>query len=456
MKIIDKSKSVYLLTQEQPELIALLYDLGFTEIKNPIVRKTVGKYMTLERGAKMKNIPWDTVVKGLHKAGYEIGMTRASISDEKVEELRDLLQRLHAGEDLALLRERFREQFHNVDVEEIMAAEKALMEGGVPAKEIQKLCDLHSALFQNQRAYSPSLTLPELDEAHPLKHFETELSAIEALLEKTNTLLGSTATDEESLQSLSAELAQIPIHYAKKGDLLYPLLHVKYGIIGPAKVMWAKDVELRQELHRALSRLKKGERSALTEELLSKLREMCQKERAFLLPLCAKQLSDEDWAQIDEDIRAYEPCLGVRQKAWHPQAVPEAEMKSFAAENERIDLGSGSLTREELIAILNAIPQELTFVDAKDTNRYFNEGPGLKHFKRPRQALGRDVYSCHPPQAEAAVRKMITAFKSGERDVFVREVKKGSIHLVVEYRAVRNAEGEYLGVLELLREEQAD
>ncbi len=478
MKIIDKNQSVYNLTQEYPELIDVLYDIGFTEIKNPLVRKTVGKHMTLQRGAKMKGISWVAIVNRLKKAGYEINMNSAVASEEKVEQLRTLLQSLHAGEELAVVRERFKQQFHNVDVNEIMAAEKSLMESGVPAREIQKLCDLHSALFQDQKAYTCSATLPEVDEAHPLKYFATEVDAIEQVLAKAIAVLDGDVKDEQNLNSLCAELAQIPIHFSKKGDLIYPLLNVKYGIIGPAKVMWAKDVELRQELHRALRKLKQGDISSLNRELIANLQEMCQKEKAFLLPICAKQLSAEDWVQIYEDIKAYEVCLGVTQKPWNTknnnqldiqsdrdsaetkegntQIITAAKTESVSDGEERIELDNGSLTKEELIAMLNAIPQEITFVDADDINRYFNESPGFKHFKRPKQALGRDVYSCHPPHAEAIVRQMIAAFKSGERDLFVREVNKGPIHLIVEYRAVRNAAGKYLGVLELVREEEVE
>ncbi len=469
MIILDKNRSVYSLTQEYPDLIDVLADIGFTEIKNPLVRKTVGKRMNLQRGAKMKGISWVRIVNSLQKAGYALDMNSATISEDKVEQLRDLLHSLHAGEELATVRERFKKQFSNVDVNEIMAAEKALMESGIPAKEIQKLCDLHSALFQDQKAYTCSATLPELETAHPLKYFEAEVGAIEKVLDKASQFKGDDFADEQKISLLCSELAQIPIHYAKKGDLIYPLLNVKYGIIGPAKVMWGKDVELRQELHRALREIKAQRQNFFSKELLDNLREMCQKERSFLLPLCAKQLTHEDWIKIYEDIKAYEICLGVAQKNWeiarNSSENTNSEVKTVAkiesdnrtiSEEERIDLDNGSLTKEELIAMLNAIPQEITFVDANDTNRYFNESPGFKHFKRPKQALGRDVYSCHPPQAEAVVRKMIAAFKAGERDLFVREVNKGPIHLVVEYRAVRNAEGKYLGVLELVREEQND
>lgn len=40
----------------------------------------------------------------------------------------------------------------------------------------------------------------------------------------------------------------------------------------------------------------------------------------------------------------------------------------------------------------------MKFVDAENINRFFNEGP--KDFKRPRMAIDREVFSCHPPKVE--------------------------------------------------------
>ena len=38
---------------------------------------------------------------------------------------------------------------------------------------------------------------------------------------------------------------QVSIHYAKKGDLLYPHLKVAYDISGPSMVMWTVDDDIR-------------------------------------------------------------------------------------------------------------------------------------------------------------------------------------------------------------------
>ena len=66
---------------------------------------------------------------------------------------------------------------------------------------------------------------------------------------------------------------------------------------------------------------------------------------------------------------------------------------------------------------------EITFVDADNINRFFNEGP--KVFKRPGMAIDREVFSCHPPKIEPLVRNIIDDFRAGRRDVVRIWMKKG-------------------------------
>ena len=102
--------------------------------------------------------------------------------------------------------------------------------------------------------------------------------------------------------------------------------------------------------------------------------------------------------------------------------------------------------------MLNTIPGEITFVGADDLNRYFNESEGPKDFARPLTALGRPVYSCHPPKVESMVRWLFEEFRSGNQDSFDMWHKRGDRDLWVRYLAVRDREGTYLGTLEFVQD----
>ena len=109
----------------------------------------------------------------------------------------------------------------------------------------------------------------------------------------------------------------------------------------------------------------------------------------------------------------------------------------------------GRVKLSELIALLNVIPMEITFVDAENINRFFNEGP--KIFSRPKMALGREVFSCHPPKIEPMVRQIIDDFRSGRRDEVSVWMEKSGKSFLVRYMAVRDKNGKYLGTVELVQ-----
>ena len=120
-----------------------------------------------------------------------------------------------------------------------------------------------------------------------------------------------------------------------------------------------------------------------------------------------------------------------------------------AGEGEVVMPG-GHMTVEQLTALLNTIPAELTFVDADNINRYFNEGH--KVFKRPGMAIDREVFSCHPPKIEPMVRAILDDFRNGRRDRVPVWMEKNGRTVLVTYMAVRDRDRKYLGTLEVVQD----
>lgn len=110
------------------------------------------------------------------------------------------------------------------------------------------------------------------------------------------------------------------------------------------------------------------------------------------------------------------------------------------------------MTIQQLTAMLDTIPLEITFVDADNINRYFNDGEGPKVFKRPKMAIDRDVFSCHPPKIEPMVRAIIEDFRMGNRDKVPVWMEKNGKTMLVTYMAVRDKNNQYLGTLELVQD----
>jgi hypothetical protein len=71
-KVIDLSKSVYELSKENPEIIEVMKELGFDSIANPAMLNTMGKFMTIPKGAAMKKIDLNLIKDNFAKRGYTI------------------------------------------------------------------------------------------------------------------------------------------------------------------------------------------------------------------------------------------------------------------------------------------------------------------------------------------------------------------------------------------------
>lgn len=377
--------------------------------------------------------------------------------EQRIKKLTEYLQRLGAGEELEEVRKDFIKEFSDVQASEIMEAEQELMKQGTPLEEVQRLCDVHAALFHGvtpeeemkkrqsfeQKEYgNKSQQAQELEqiEGHPLYTLTKENQALLKLLQQ---FAGS---EDENLLSI---IGQFAVHYAKKGDLLYPHLKVKYGIAGPSDVMWTVDDEIRDEYSTLMRESQRGD--AWNERLravLKRIEEMVHKEQNILFPICAVNFTKEEWMGIYRDAKDYIVCFGVEDIHWQ-----EAEDQEIVRENsgkDEIVLPGGHMTLEQLTALLNTVPLEITFIDVDNINRFFNEGP--KVFKRPGMALDREVFSCHPPKIEPMVRAIIDDFRHGRKDRVPVWMEKGGRTMLVTYMAVRDKNGKYVGTAEFVQD----
>lgn len=447
-----------------------------------------------------------------------------NIQTDRIEKLKSYLKRLGEGESLEAVRKDFAAEFQGVEASEIMKAEEAILAEGTPITEVQKLCDVHSALFHGTTDYSnkheKSAALSQV-KGHPLQTFTRENEALTKLIDRMKELLhdtdettgsGSLPVDEKqadtgkfpvdekqvdtgNLPEIAAQLLKIrevAVHYAKKGDLLYPHLNARYGIAGPSAVMWTADDEIRDELGALCKALQKGREAAeqnatgsfqssqwdvkwleRLQKVLMRAEEMIYKENHILFPNCAVNFTEEDWMGIYRDAKDYADCLGVHGEVWEEaenwlRKEKEAKKTVFkgtkdgqASEGEEDRAGSnfsdgvihmpgGHMTIRQLTALLNTIPLEISFIDAEDRNCYFNEGP--KVFKRAQMALGRSVFTCHPPKVETMVRRIIGEFREGTLDRVPVWMDKGGRTMLVIYMAVRDESGEYMGTMELVQD----
>ena len=507
-KKLDITKPVHDLVREYPELVNILKGLGFTEIAKPAMLQSVGRMMTIPRGAAMKGIAMADVIRVLRANGFEPagnapehpelkkkGGENISAAETSTERIKGYLKRLRDGEDLESVRKDFAAQFSQVDASEIMKAEQELIKEGMPISEAQKLCDIHSALFHGataaekianaekavaeslqakpqqiraaEQARTPERALSDRPDAYRMKQEITRklcetkghpLSVWTRENEKIGALIHEIQKEMEEGREIREKLAALrplAIHYAKKGDLVYPILKVHYGISGPSQVMWSVDDEIRNELSALGKASDRDEKWAdRVRTVLQRADEMIYKEANILFPLCAAYFTAEEWYDIYQDAKAYAPVFGVEDR-WEEaeQFLEEKKAKNGSAlQDGEIVMAGGHMTVAQLEALLNTLPLEITFVDAADINRFFNEGP--KVFKRPLTALDREVYACHPPKIEPMVRAILDDFRNRRMDCVPVWMEKNGKPYLVQYMAVRDKNQNYLGTVEVVQDMQ--
>lgn len=435
-KKIDINKAIYDLVNHDDKLKEDLIGLGFKNLSNPLMLKTMGKKMSIRRGAKMVGI--DNVDKKLEDLGYEIVN---SYDDLEVKNRRNLIKsyvkRLSEGEDLQSVRKDFVKNFENVSSSEIMDAEEALLEGGVDRADVQRLCDVHSSLFHGKTESEDGKDLKLINiSGHPLRFFFLENEKIKELID-----LGENSQDLEKIKDISNKITS---HYRKKGDLIYPLLKENYKKPGPSEIMWGVDIEISKNFKKAF---KKSDFDDV-KKVFERAREMTYKEENILYPLMEDVISNEDFLGLYDDLKDYPDDI-IKKEIWDDGENTNNEKNST---DGYINFSKGKMKVDELEALLDTLEIEITFVDKNDINAYYNNIKSEKIFKRAKTSLGREVYSCHPPQVEPIVRKLIGEFKKGSKDKFqiIKNIK-GNDHAVTYY-AVRDKNGNYLGVLETVQD----
>lgn len=375
-------------------------------------------------------------------------------SQYRKEMIKKMLVMLHDGKSLEEVKEVFADTFDGVSATEISEAEQLLINEGIPVEEVQKLCDVHAAVFKGSIAEIHASVDPSMIPGHPANTLKQENLLFSMLIETViqPLLVEPSPENAEKLSKALKQLSRIDIHYSKKENLIFPYLE-KYGITAPPKVMWGVDDEIRDELKSISQRLpQEGLTSKLIEDLntlLTKILDMIYKEEYILLPMLSEHLKTQDWVTIDEGGNDFEELV-AKLGQWKPIIAPEEKTETPKEDipDGIIVLPSGQFKVNELTALLNTLPFDITFVDKDDKVKYFSQGKE-RIFARTKAIIGREVSNCHPPASVHVVEGIVADLKSGKKDHEDFWISMKDAYILIRYFAIRDEAGEYLGVLEV-------
>lgn len=379
--------------------------------------------------------------------------------EERQEILKNLMLRLHAGEDKGVIQEEFNEVFDEITPYEIQLMERNLMSEGITFAEIMSLCNVHANLMGSK--VNTQTTVADFEQpGHPVHVMKMENLAIRGALDRVERLLVNfletkDSTIEKGLRRQISLLDQFENHYQRKEYAMFPLMEKK-GITAPPKVMWGVHDQIRDLYRDFKNALNDGKESTLEEFQIARdeMLEMIQKEENILIPMVEQVFHVDDWETIASQSPEYGYCIVKPEKEWAVKKSfsPVKEETQIESEGD-IPLSTGSLSLKELNLILNLLPMELSFVDAQNIVKYYNEGNGEeKIFKRTPSAIGRDVILCHPPRVHETVQTIFEQLKSKQKEKEEMWFRTEDKMVHVTYHAVWDEEENYMGCLEYVQD----
>ena len=385
---------------------------------------------------------------------------------DRKEMLKELIRDLHEGADPEEAKEEFKALLKGVTPLDIARVEEELIQEGMPREEIRRLCDVHLAVFREALEREEHLAAA----GHPVHILMEEHKALLRLageLVRIAQELRKPQDNEEwmgRLTEVKEDLQDSESHYVREENVLFPYLE-KHGVTQPPAIMWMEHDRIRpvkKGLYALVETSGGTEKRSFTTQLQETavtlnelLHDHFQKENKILFPAALRVMTEEEWVDSRQQFDELGYCRFTPKAALVAFGDITASSAEPGVEGE-VSFETGMFSQRELEALLNTLPVEITFVDAEDKVRYFNQ-TRERIFPRAKASIGRKVQMCHPQKSVHLVNRIVQDFRSGRRDVaeFWMQMQPAEgrprfIH--IRYFAVRDEAGEYLGASEVAQD----
>lgn len=321
-------------------------------------------------------------------------------------------------------------------------------------------------LFEGFMDYSR----PELPEDHPIAHYYAENDELKRLLLQVEDLVQYPVIKNQWIDLID-RINEYPLHYKRKQNQLYPVLEQK-GFDRPTTTMWTFDDMVRDHMRECRRLLDAGDDDAFVaecEKLIYYGRDLMDKEETILYPTSCAMIREDEFAQMkagDHEIGyAYLNIEVDHRKAAAETTASAAAAEGFTADlaqllskygystgaNEKLDVTTGKLTLEQINLIYRHMPVDLSFVDENELVCFYSD-TDHRVFPRSRNVIGREVVNCHPRKSAHVVKEVIDKMRSGEQDKAEFWIEKPNLFIYILYVAVRDENGRFRGVLEMMQD----
>ena len=316
-----------------------------------------------------------------------------------------------------------------------------------------------------------------LPENHPISCYRRENAKMKELLLSVEDLVQYPLIKNQWLE-LYEELLKFKIHLSRKQNQLYPVLEKK-GFTRPTTTMWTLDDFIRDEIAECYNLLledKEEEFIGKQAELVADVRDLMDKEENILYPTSLEMINEEEFrymAEGDQEIGFAYITVDKEKSGNQNSASPSANTSPLAGlssapgfaeelagllgkygfnnKEEKLNVTTGQLTLEQINLIYQHMPVDLSYVDENELVCFYTD---TKHrvFPRSKNVIGREVKNCHPKASVHIVEEIIKKFRSGEQDKAEFWINKPDLFIYIIYYAVRDENGKFRGVLEMMQD----
>ena len=326
----------------------------------------------------------------------------------------------------------------------------------------------------------------EYPENHPLWVYLEEINAVEKVALEADELFKQEKFIKNPWLGVFDSLAQWRTHLSRKQNQLYPMLE-EHGFDRPTRIMWTFDDGVRDAISASYALLREDkyeEFLASVPETLEKLRDLNSKELEVLLPTSYKLLSDEEFVRMSKNDHEIGYAIidppglyvvpGINDSAAHLNrnnssqngAVSNEFLNDLAGllskyvgpvggaavnKDAVLDVATGKLTLEQINLLFRHLPVDLSYVDENELVKFYSDTPH-RIFPRSANVIGREVKNCHPAKSIHVVEEIVEKFRSGEQSQAEFWINKPGLFIYVIYTAVRDENGKFRGVLEMMQD----
>ena len=391
------------------------------------------------------------------------------VNMDKLRIVLDTKERYMSG-DLSLddARAILREKVKTLRPYEIALAEQELKtfeEDECRKEDIQQMMQLFQDVMDTSR--------PDLPPDHPIMCYIRENDAMRELLKQVEELAQYPVIKNQWL-ALYDELHKYRLHLSRKQNQLYSILEKK-GFDRPTTTMWLLDDFIRDEIsdaRRLIEQDKDEEFIKMQKMIVEDVLDLMQKEETVLYPTSLAMIRPNEfeemkagdreigyaWIRVGKAKKEQEeptPASGTAMTTGFAGELAALLGKYFSAggtdPNGLLDVAQGQMTLEQINLVYKHLPVDLSYVDESEIVRFYSD-TDHRVFPRSKNVIGRDVKNCHPRTSVHLVEEIIEKFRNGEEDEVDFWINKPGLFIYITYVAVRDEQGRFRGVLEMMQD----